>query len=157
MQKRAVFWMGVARTALGWPRIYSDILQNAPFRTQIFEIFFASGGKGALTFLTKILRTLSVRVHQVSELLAPAPWLVTGRYINALWRDWSGPKSHWTAVTFLLSVGEHTFSPETHQNAGFWQKCQKNIFGGATPGIPRHKGPPLQPPRPSPRFQTPAF
>ena len=65
--------MGGGRTALGWPRIYSDILQNAPFRTQIFEIFFASGGKGALTFLTKILRTLSVRVHQVSELLAPAP------------------------------------------------------------------------------------
>jgi len=36
---------------------YSDILQNAPFRSQIFEIFFASGGKGALTPLTKILRT----------------------------------------------------------------------------------------------------
>jgi len=35
----------------------SDILQNAPFRSQIFEIFFASGGKGALTSLTKILRT----------------------------------------------------------------------------------------------------
>ena len=29
--------------------IYSDILQNAPFRSQIFKIFFASGGKGALT------------------------------------------------------------------------------------------------------------
>jgi len=28
---------------------YSDILQNAPFRSQIFKIFFASGGKGALT------------------------------------------------------------------------------------------------------------
>jgi len=25
------------------------ILQNAPFRSQIFKIFFASGGKGALT------------------------------------------------------------------------------------------------------------
>jgi len=37
--------------------IYSDILQNAPFRGQIFNIFFASGGKGALTPLTKILRT----------------------------------------------------------------------------------------------------
>jgi len=37
--------------------IYSDILQNAPFRSQIFLIFFASGGKGALTPLTKILRT----------------------------------------------------------------------------------------------------
>ena len=33
------------------------ILQNAPFRSQIFKIFFASGGKGALTTLTKILRT----------------------------------------------------------------------------------------------------
>ena len=30
---------------------------NAPFRSQIFEIFFASGGKGALTPPTKILRT----------------------------------------------------------------------------------------------------
>ena len=29
--------------------IYSDILQNAPFRSQIFKIFFASGDKGALT------------------------------------------------------------------------------------------------------------
>jgi len=26
--------------------IYSDILQNAPFRSQIVTIFFASGGKG---------------------------------------------------------------------------------------------------------------
>jgi len=37
--------------------IYSYILQDAPFRSQIFKIFFASGGKGALTPLTKILRT----------------------------------------------------------------------------------------------------
>ena len=29
--------------------IYSDTLQNAPFRSQIFKIFFASSGKGALT------------------------------------------------------------------------------------------------------------
>ena len=28
---------------------YSDILQNAPFLSQIFIIFFASGGKGELT------------------------------------------------------------------------------------------------------------
>jgi len=27
----------------------SPILQNAPFRSQIFKIFFASGGKGVLT------------------------------------------------------------------------------------------------------------
>ena len=37
------------RTALCWPHIYSDILQNAPLRRQIFKIVFASGGKGALT------------------------------------------------------------------------------------------------------------
>jgi len=37
--------------------IHSDILQNAPFRSQIFKNFFASGGRGALTPLTKILRT----------------------------------------------------------------------------------------------------
>jgi len=34
-----------------------NILQNAPFRSQIFKIFFASGGKWVLTPLTKILRT----------------------------------------------------------------------------------------------------
>jgi len=33
---------------------HSDILHNAPFRSQIFKIFFASGGKGALTPLTKV-------------------------------------------------------------------------------------------------------
>jgi len=37
--------------------IYSDILQNAPSRSQIFKNFFASAGKGALNPLTKILRT----------------------------------------------------------------------------------------------------
>ena len=45
---------------LAWLHIYSDILQNAPFRSQIFKIFFASGGKGALTPLTKIVRTFLV-------------------------------------------------------------------------------------------------
>jgi len=39
---------------------YSDILQNAPFRSQIFKIFFALGGKVALTPLTKIPRTFLV-------------------------------------------------------------------------------------------------
>jgi len=51
MQKRAADDM----------HIYLDILQNAPFRSQIFKIFFASGGKGALTPLTKILRTPLMR------------------------------------------------------------------------------------------------
>jgi len=37
--------------------IHNYMLQNAPFRSQIFKIFFASSGKGALTPLTKILRT----------------------------------------------------------------------------------------------------
>ena len=36
--------------------IFIQILQNAPFRSQIFKIFFASGGKGALIPLTKMLR-----------------------------------------------------------------------------------------------------
>jgi len=27
---------------------FSDILQNAPFRSQFFKIFFASGGKGGI-------------------------------------------------------------------------------------------------------------
>jgi len=38
-------------------REHFSVLQNAPFRSQIFKIFFASGGKGALTPLTKILLT----------------------------------------------------------------------------------------------------
>ena len=40
---------GVENGAMLTTFIYSDILQNAPFRSQIFLIFFASGGKGALT------------------------------------------------------------------------------------------------------------
>ena len=50
----------VYRTALCWPHIYSGrpVLQNAPFRSQIVKIFFASDGKEELTSLTKILRTL---------------------------------------------------------------------------------------------------
>jgi len=30
--------------------IFSSLLRNAPFRGQIFKIFFASGGKGASVF-----------------------------------------------------------------------------------------------------------
>jgi len=56
MQKKAVFYVyvifweqsgqaGVENGAMQ-TIIYSDVLQNAPFRSQIF---FASGGKGALT------------------------------------------------------------------------------------------------------------
>ena len=64
MQKGTVFWIfreqwgqaGVENGAM--LTTYSDILYNAPFRGQIFKIFFASGGKGALTPLTKILRTI---------------------------------------------------------------------------------------------------
>ena len=47
------------RTALCWPHIYLDILQNALFRSQIFTSFFASGRQAArgIDPLTKILRT----------------------------------------------------------------------------------------------------
>ena len=31
------------RTVLRWPHIYSDILQNATFRSQIFKVLFVSG------------------------------------------------------------------------------------------------------------------
>jgi len=40
----------------------TDILQNEPFRRQISKIFFAWGGKGALTHLTKILFTAANQV-----------------------------------------------------------------------------------------------
>jgi len=57
MQRRAVFYVyvifweqsGQAERRYADHIIYSDILQNAPFRSQIYKIFFASGGKGALT------------------------------------------------------------------------------------------------------------
>jgi len=39
--------------------IYSAMLQNTPFRSRIFKIFFASGGKGALIPLIRIVRTLT--------------------------------------------------------------------------------------------------
>ena len=44
--KRAVFWMGVGRTALCWPHIYSDIVHNAPFRSQIFKISSPQAARG---------------------------------------------------------------------------------------------------------------
>jgi len=45
------------------------VIVIAPFRSQIFKIFFASGSKGALTPLTKILRTpltvSKIRLHGI--------------------------------------------------------------------------------------------
>jgi len=60
MQKRAVFYVyvilceqsgqaGVENGAMLTTYLFRYILQNAPFSSQIFKIFFASGGKGALT------------------------------------------------------------------------------------------------------------
>jgi len=40
--------------------IIIQIHQNAPFRSQIFIVFFASGGKGAVDPLAKILRTFLI-------------------------------------------------------------------------------------------------
>jgi len=64
MQKRAClcYILRAIRAGRCRERRYADqifihILKNASFRSQIFKIFFASGGKGALTPLTKILRT----------------------------------------------------------------------------------------------------
>ena len=44
-----------------------DILLNAPFRSQIFKILFASGGKGALIPLIKILWTFLHLISQMFE------------------------------------------------------------------------------------------
>ena len=73
---------------LYFDHIFSDILQNAPFRSQIFKIFFASGGKGALFPLTKILRTfLAACVLRISYLvrLRPAIQLNFLPYANAIY------------------------------------------------------------------------
>jgi len=40
-----------------WNAEATHVIIIAPFRSQIFKIFFASGGKGALAPLTKILQT----------------------------------------------------------------------------------------------------
>ena len=55
-----IFWeqsgqASVENGAICWPHIYSDILQNAPFRSQIFKFFFASGGKTAFSALTQLV------------------------------------------------------------------------------------------------------
>ena len=66
--KRAVFHVyvlfweqsgqaGVDNGAMPTTYLFRYILHNPPFRSQFFTIFFASGGKVALTPLTKILRT----------------------------------------------------------------------------------------------------
>jgi len=39
-------------------RAFFSVLQNAPFRSQIFTNFFASGGKRAFILLTEILRSV---------------------------------------------------------------------------------------------------
>jgi len=40
-----------------------SVLQNAPFRSQIFQIFFASDGTGARSPLTKILAQRATIFH----------------------------------------------------------------------------------------------
>jgi len=65
MQKRAVFYVYVISSEQSGQAgvenghiFYSDILQNVPFRSQIFKIVFALGDKGTLTHpVAKILQT----------------------------------------------------------------------------------------------------
>ena len=77
-------WGGVSRTALCWPYNYSAILQNAPFRSQFFKIFFASGGKGALTPPNQNPADALVVVRALGLLVHPAHWgfLTIMRYTN---------------------------------------------------------------------------
>ena len=81
MKRTAVFYvlcfMRAIRAGRCRERRYADhifiqILQNAPFRSLIFKIFFASGGKGALTPLTKILRTFLIQAATVKTYLFAA-------------------------------------------------------------------------------------
>ena len=48
---RSLSDINVQRSVTSMGKLYL-LLQNAPFCSQIFKIFFASGGKGALTPLT---------------------------------------------------------------------------------------------------------
>jgi len=57
MLKRAVFYVYVILKAIRAGRCRERRCADHILRSQIFKIFFASGGKGALTPLTKIKRT----------------------------------------------------------------------------------------------------
>jgi len=48
-------------------KLYLFLLQNAPFRSHIFKIVFASGGKEALTPITKIMPTLLVKATALKQ------------------------------------------------------------------------------------------
>jgi len=84
-----IFWeqSGQAGVENGicWPHIYSDILQSAPFRSKIFEIFFASGGKGALTpnqnpaDVPDPTQLLYCKIYQASKFSCKSNTLVTGQ------------------------------------------------------------------------------
>ena len=83
--------------------IYSDKLQSAPFRSQIFKIFFASGSNGALTPLTKILRTFLRTLNRVQRWCELRRWLKiacllaapTADCASGRWKawDWLRPNS----------------------------------------------------------------
>jgi len=53
---------------------------HRPFRSQIFKILFASGGKGGIDPLTKILRTFLIRSTTDRSLLLPAGDTVNTTY-----------------------------------------------------------------------------
>ena len=83
MQKRTVFWIfweqsGQAGVA-NYANIYSDILQNEPFRSQIFKKKFRLGRQGGIDPLTKILRTtLHLRAHSLASEMSTPPTLSCG-------------------------------------------------------------------------------
>ena len=82
MQKRTVFWIfweqsGQAGVA-NYANIYSDILQNEPFRSQIFKKN-RLGRQGGIDPLTKILRTtLHLRAHDLAREMSTPPTLSCG-------------------------------------------------------------------------------
>jgi len=85
-----------SRTALCWPH-YSDILQNASFRTQIFKTFFASGGNRALTPLTKILRTLLLSLPNTANQLQ-LKCMIIGLW--SIWRTYRPTSWTWTYTLY---------------------------------------------------------
>ena len=94
--KKSSFLNGVGRAALCWQH-YSDILQNAPFRTQIFKTFFASGGNRALTPLTKILRTLLLSLPNTANQLQ-LKCMIIGLW--SIWRTYRPTSWTWTYTLY---------------------------------------------------------
>jgi len=99
---------------------YRGLLQNAPFRSQIFNIFFASGRNGALTPLTKILAdyhfllwNLSKLVHDIYK-YSPKRWSVAVIYLVRLLHSLLLPFLFYFIYVLTKAKGQKRHSLTSH-------------------------------------------